>query len=89
MDPAPFKDQVTILTGSSSGIEAALARQLAVQDTTLALAMRDAARLSAVPTGWHAQGARVMAIPTDVTDAQAHENLIAKILLWIKTQVQH
>jgi len=78
MMSSPFKNNVVIITGASSGIGAELALQLADQGAMLALAARDAARLNAVAADCRTRGARAIIIPTDVTDPTQCENLIAQ-----------
>jgi short-subunit dehydrogenase len=65
-DLAVFRENVTVITGASSGIGAELARQLADRGAWLALAARDAARLEAVAAECRARGGRAVSIPTDV-----------------------
>ncbi|GLC23497.1 SDR family oxidoreductase [Roseisolibacter agri] len=67
-----FKQNVVVLTGASSGIGRALARQLAEQGAWLALAARsrdelDDAVHECLAAG-RAVGARAIAVPTDVSD---------------------
>lgn len=69
-----MNDQVIILTGASSGIGAALAKQLGARGACLALAARDAARLQQVAAGIP----NVLIVPTDVTDSAACQALVEK-----------
>jgi NADP-dependent 3-hydroxy acid dehydrogenase YdfG len=69
-----FSNQVIIITGASSGIGAALARLLASQGAKVSLAARDAALLQQV----QADCPGSLAIPTDVTDPQACQTLVAQ-----------
>lgn len=73
-----LKDQVTIITGASSGIGAATARALAAAGSHVVLAARSADKLSDLTASIEADGGSVLAVPTDVTDAQALENLVAQ-----------
>lgn len=59
------------LTGASSGLGAALARELAAPGRTLHLGGRDAARLAATATACRGLGAAVTETAFDVTDAAA------------------
>ena len=59
------------ITGASSGIGAALARQLAASDSDLALIGRDAARLEAVAVDCRTRGAACRTAALDVRDNAA------------------
>jgi NAD(P)-dependent dehydrogenase (short-subunit alcohol dehydrogenase family) len=69
---APLAGHVVVLTGASSGIGRALARQLAGQGAWLALAARSAGELDEAvaecQAAGRAAGARAVAVPTDVAD---------------------
>lgn len=69
-----MQDKVIIITGASSGIGAALARELAKGGAKLALAARDETALEKVAADCPAS----IIIPTDVTDRAACEALIQK-----------
>ncbi|TXL82328.1 SDR family NAD(P)-dependent oxidoreductase [Vineibacter terrae] len=64
----PFRS--IVITGASSGIGAALARDYAGQDTRLALVGRDGSRLDAVADACRARGAEVEAATIDITERQ-------------------
>jgi short-subunit dehydrogenase len=66
MSASPFRDNVVILTGASTGIGREMALQLAAQGAWLVLAARDGARLEAVAGECRARGGRALAVPTDV-----------------------
>jgi NAD(P)-dependent dehydrogenase (short-subunit alcohol dehydrogenase family) len=70
MDAAPFRGLAVVVTGASSGIGRALARQLAEQGAWVALAARSAGELDAAAeecrAAGAAAGARAVAVPTDV-----------------------
>jgi short-subunit dehydrogenase len=67
-----------ILTGASEGIGRALALALAAQGARLALAARDRQRLESLAQECRALGGEARALPTDVTNAQDCEWLVAE-----------
>jgi short-subunit dehydrogenase len=67
-----MSERVVVITGASSGIGEALAKQLAARGDALVLAARDAGKLNAVAD---ASGPRVKAITTDVTSRADVERL--------------
>ncbi len=74
MREAAFKDNVVVVTGTSSGIGREVAYQLADQSACLALAARDVDRLQAVAEECRARGGRALGVKTDVaveSDCQA------------------
>lgn len=68
---------VTLVTGSSRGIGAAIAERLAAAGHRLLLAARDAAALQAQVERLRARGATAVAVPTDLRDPAAAEHLVA------------
>lgn len=80
MRSRPFRDNVVLLTGGSSGIGRAMALQLADRGARLALAARGVDRLEAAAAACRARGAEVLTVPTDVTDAAACERLVRETL---------
>jgi short-subunit dehydrogenase len=78
MSSAPFKEQVVIVTGASSGIGRELAYQLAGQGAWLALAARSLEKLEAVAEGCRKRGARALVVQTDVTDEEQCKRLIER-----------
>lgn len=66
---------VAVITGAASGIGAGLARHAVARGMHVVLADRDEALLAEVAA---ALGDKALAIPTDVTDAQAVDALAAK-----------
>lgn len=68
-----------LITGASSGIGAALAREYASEGRRLALTGRDTARLAAVASDCRAQGAEVAERGLDVCDAPALSLWFAEI----------
>ena len=75
-----FHDQVVIVTGASSGIGRALAKQLAVQGAKVVLAARRAERLEQVASECRKLGGEVMVIPTDVGDEFQCKALVEKTI---------
>ncbi|HLA45652.1 MAG TPA: SDR family oxidoreductase, partial [Aggregatilineales bacterium] len=69
-----MRDKVIIITGASSGVGAALARQSGVTGAHLALAARRADALQEVADSCP----DAIAIPTDITDSDACKTLVEK-----------
>jgi short-subunit dehydrogenase len=78
----PLSQQVIIITGSSVGIGAALARLLARRfpSIRLALAARRVDRLEAVAMSCRSLGANVFVKPTDVADSQQVTDLVRSVI---------
>ena len=70
--------KVVIITGASSGIGAAVAREAARQGYDLSLTARRADRLSAVAAQCRACGAAVHVIVADLEDAETPERIVAE-----------
>jgi NAD(P)-dependent dehydrogenase (short-subunit alcohol dehydrogenase family) len=79
---SPFRSSVVIVTGASSGIGRALARQLASEGAWLALAARSRDELEDAVRECEAvgaaAGARAIAVPTDVADEAQCRALIER-----------
>ncbi|MBI5010424.1 MAG: SDR family oxidoreductase [Bacteroidia bacterium] len=75
-----FTDNVTIITGASSGIGEQLAYKLAEQGAWLSLAARDADKLQEVANTCSHLGGKVIAVRTDVSDKAQCRNLIEKTI---------
>ncbi|WP_329553646.1 SDR family oxidoreductase [Streptomyces sp. NBC_00696] len=65
------RSRTAVITGASSGIGAATARELARQGYTVVLTARRAERLEAVAKQVHADGGTARVHPLDVTDREA------------------
>lgn len=76
----PLSNSVAIITGASSGIGAATARALADAGATVVLAARREGRLRDLEGEIEAGGGRALALPTDVTDRAAVEQLAQRTL---------
>lgn len=73
---ASFDGKVALITGASSGIGAATARQFASAGATVVLAARTETALEAVASECEAAGGTALAVPTDVVDHTAVDALI-------------
>jgi short-subunit dehydrogenase len=73
-----MKGQRIILTGASEGIGRALALALAARGARVAVAARDRERLETLAQECRACGGEALAIPTDVTNQQDLEWLVAE-----------
>jgi short-subunit dehydrogenase len=75
-----MKGRRIILTGASEGIGRALALELAARGARLALAARDRDRLESLAQECRGRGGDALAVPTDVTNSQDLEWLVAETL---------
>ena len=75
-----FKDKVAVITGGASGIGLALARRAAAEGMKLVLADIEEGALAAAAAELKAAGAKVLTVKTDVSRAEAVENLAAQTL---------
>lgn len=73
------KPKTIVITGASSGLGAALAREYAEKGVTLALTGRNKARLDAVAKECHAKGAFVRSAVLDVRDAAAMSQWLLQV----------
>jgi len=73
---APSAHPVTIVTGGSRGIGAAIAERLARHKHRIVLVARDAARLDEVQARLAAIGSDAIALPADLCDPRACEGVI-------------
>lgn len=74
-----FTGQTALITGGASGIGAAVAHRLVAAGAAVALADRNPDALDRTAADLRAAGARVLALPLDVTDAQAVQAAVARI----------
>lgn len=75
-----FTNQVTIITGASSGIGRELAVQMAALGARLVLAARDRARLEETAERCRQAGATVLVVPTDITQADQCQALVLQTI---------
>jgi len=76
MAESVFKDNVVVITGASAGIGLEIARRLAKDGAHLVLGARSADLLEQAAKEFRASGARVISVPTDVSDRDQCEALI-------------
>lgn len=74
------QNKVTIITGSSTGIGRATARLFAEHGAIVVLAARSADKLEALAEEIRSKGCEVLVVPTDVTQEDAVQNLVAKTI---------
>lgn len=85
-----LEDRVVVITGASSGIGRAAATRFADKGAAVVLAARRAGALEDVARECRASGAQALAVPTDVTDASAVDELarrahdeLGRIDVWV------
>lgn len=72
--------KVAVVTGGNRGIGAAIARAFVNEGCAVTLAARDADRLEKTASDLRAEGGKVLAIPTDITDEGQVERLFESTL---------
>jgi short-subunit dehydrogenase len=72
--------RTVLVTGASSGIGEATARAVAARGATVLLVARRAAELERVRASLEAAGGRAAAYPCDLTDLDAVDELVARVL---------
>src|SRR5512132_2736950 len=77
---AAIDGKVVIVTGASSGIGEATAREFAQAGAITVLAARRAERLERLQDEIEEMGGRALAIPTDLTDLAQIKHLVQKTL---------
>jgi NAD(P)-dependent dehydrogenase (short-subunit alcohol dehydrogenase family) len=73
-----LKGKVAIVTGASSGIGEATARELASRGAAVVLAARAVEKLQALQREISASGGRVLAVETDVSDRDSVEAMVER-----------
>jgi NAD(P)-dependent dehydrogenase (short-subunit alcohol dehydrogenase family) len=75
-----IQDKIAIITGASSGIGAATARELAHRGAAVVLAARRAEQIDALTSEIEQQGGRALAVPTDVRQRAEIDRLVQATL---------
>lgn len=75
----PLAGRVAVVTGASSGLGEATAELLAQRGAKVAVLARRADRLAALTGRIEANGGTALAVPVDVTDAEAVQSAAARI----------
>jgi short-subunit dehydrogenase len=78
MSETVFHENVSIITGASSGIGHELARQLASQGAWLSLAARRVEKLDGLAEECRELGGRALVIPTDVAEEEHCQTLVQR-----------
>ena len=73
-----LKGKVAVVTGASSGIGEATARELASRGAAVVLAARDAEKLESLEREISASGGRALGVRTDVSDRDSVEAMVRK-----------
>lgn len=73
-----LQDKTAIITGASSGIGAQIAKELAKEGVKVVLAARSEDKLAKIAKTIEKEAGQVLAIPTDVSDRSAVEELVQR-----------
>lgn len=78
-DRYDFRGKTVLITGGSRGLGLVLAREFAAEGAKVAICARDAAELERGRLDLAGRGARVLAVPCDVTDQKQTRELIGEV----------
>jgi NADP-dependent 3-hydroxy acid dehydrogenase YdfG len=73
-------DKIAVVTGASRGIGRVTALELACEGAHVALAARNVTALQEVARGIREQGREALVVPTDVTQREQVEHMVAEVL---------
>lgn len=77
--PPPADDRTAIVTGASSGIGEAIARELARRGYGVTLVARRVDRLESLATAIRTDGGHANVMPTDLSDRDARSGLLDRV----------
>ena len=75
-----LRGKVAVVTGASSGIGEATARELAWRGAAVVLVARSEEKLATLERRISASGGRVMCVPTDVSEAESVRAMVERVL---------
>ena len=75
-----LRGKVAIVTGASSGIGEATARELAGRGATVALVARSVEKLASLERTISASGGHTIVVPTDVSDAESVRAMVERVV---------
>lgn len=78
--PSPASDRIAVVTGASSGIGAAIARDLAGRGHQVVLVARSADKLEELAIELRGNGVRADVLPADLSDRSARAKLLDQVL---------
>src|SRR5690348_4954952 len=77
--PTPGPDRTAVVTGASSGIGAAIAKELARRGQQVTLVARSADKLAALADEITASGVRADVLPADLADRATRAELLGRV----------